>query len=40
MEDQLEHFLSTKVRYPGGADVIGLSLGATYAAEVARRAGT
>ncbi len=37
MEDQLEHFLSTRVRYPGGADVIGLSLGATYAAEVARR---
>jgi pimeloyl-ACP methyl ester carboxylesterase len=40
MEDQLEHFLSTVARYPGGADVIGLSLGATYAAEVARRKGT
>jgi pimeloyl-ACP methyl ester carboxylesterase len=37
MEDQLEHFLEKEVRAPGGADVVGLSLGATYAAEVARR---
>ncbi|CAN5683954.1 alpha/beta fold hydrolase [soil metagenome] len=37
MEDQLEHFLSSVIKYPGGADVIGLSLGATYAAEVSRR---
>jgi len=37
MEDQLEHFLETVVGAEGGADVIGLSLGATYAAEVARR---
>jgi pimeloyl-ACP methyl ester carboxylesterase len=37
MEDQLEHFLERVVRPAGGADVIGLSLGATYAAEVARR---
>lgn len=37
LEDQLEHFLERVVRPAGGADVIGLSLGATYAAEVARR---
>jgi pimeloyl-ACP methyl ester carboxylesterase len=37
MEDQLEHFLQRVVRPAGGADVIGLSLGAAYAAEVARR---
>jgi len=37
MEDQLEHFLSRMVKHPQGVDVIGLSLGATYAAEVARR---
>ncbi|HEX8830797.1 MAG TPA: alpha/beta hydrolase [Longimicrobium sp.] len=37
MEDQLEHFLERVVRPAGGADVVGLSLGATYAAEVARR---
>jgi pimeloyl-ACP methyl ester carboxylesterase len=37
MEDQLEHFLERVVRPAGGADVIGLSLGASYAAEVARR---
>lgn len=36
-ESQLQHFLSQRVPYDGGADVIGLSLGATYAAEVARR---
>lgn len=36
LEDQLEHWLAEVVR-PGGADVIALSLGATYAAEVARR---
>ncbi|WP_420125830.1 alpha/beta fold hydrolase [Longimicrobium sp.] len=37
MEDQLQHFLERVVRPAGGADVIGLSLGAAYAAEVARR---
>ena len=37
LEDQLEHFLDKVVRPTGGADVIGLSLGATYAADVARR---
>ena len=37
LEDQLEHFLEKIVRPAGGADVVGLSLGATYAAEVARR---
>jgi pimeloyl-ACP methyl ester carboxylesterase len=37
LESQLQHFLSRVVHYQGGADVIGLSLGATYAAEVARR---
>jgi pimeloyl-ACP methyl ester carboxylesterase len=37
LEDQLEHFLSKTVRPAGGADVIGLSLGATYAAGLARR---
>ena len=38
LEDQLEHFLERVVRAAdGGADLIGLSLGATYAAEVARR---
>lgn len=37
LEDQLEHFLARVVRAPDGADVIGLSLGASYAAEVARR---
>jgi pimeloyl-ACP methyl ester carboxylesterase len=37
LEEQLEHFLSRMVKPNGGADVIGLSLGATYAAEVARR---
>jgi len=37
MEDQLEHFLARIVRPAGGADVIGLSLGANYAAEVGRR---
>ncbi|MDP9348420.1 MAG: alpha/beta fold hydrolase [Gemmatimonadota bacterium] len=37
LEDQLEHFLEKVVRAPGGADVVGLSLGATYAAAVARR---
>jgi pimeloyl-ACP methyl ester carboxylesterase len=38
LEAQLEHFL-TRVLRPreDGADIIGLSLGATYAAEVARR---
>jgi pimeloyl-ACP methyl ester carboxylesterase len=37
LEDQLEHWLERVVRPVGGADVIALSLGATYAAEVARR---
>lgn len=37
LEDQLEHFLARSAGTPEGADVIGLSLGATYAAEVARR---
>ncbi|HYH79801.1 MAG TPA: alpha/beta fold hydrolase [Longimicrobium sp.] len=37
LEDQLEHWLERVIRPAGGADVIGLSLGATYAAEVARR---
>ncbi|HET6765053.1 MAG TPA: alpha/beta hydrolase [Longimicrobiaceae bacterium] len=37
LEDQLEHFLESVVRPAGGADVVALSLGASYAAEVARR---
>ena len=37
MEDQLEHFLERVVKPAGGADVVALSLGAAYAAEVARR---
>lgn len=37
LEDQLEHFLARVVRAQEGADLIGLSLGATYAAEVGRR---
>ena len=37
MEDQLEHFLERVVRHAGGSDVVALSLGAAYAAEVARR---
>jgi pimeloyl-ACP methyl ester carboxylesterase len=37
MEDQLEHFLDHVVRHDEGVDVVGLSLGATYAADVARR---
>lgn len=38
LEDQLEHFLEQVVGPQAeGADVIGLSLGASYAAEVARR---
>ncbi|HEU0054810.1 MAG TPA: alpha/beta hydrolase [Longimicrobium sp.] len=37
LEDQLEHWLERVIRPAGGADVIALSLGATYAAEVARR---
>jgi pimeloyl-ACP methyl ester carboxylesterase len=38
LEDQLEHFLEQVVgTEAGGADVVGLSLGASYAAEVARR---
>jgi pimeloyl-ACP methyl ester carboxylesterase len=37
MEDQLQHFLERVVRPAGGADVVALSLGAAYAAEVARR---
>src|SRR5688572_26026001 len=37
LEDQLEHFLARVVRPSAGVDIIGLSLGASYAAEVARR---
>jgi len=37
LEDQLEHWLERIIRPAGGADVVALSLGATYAAEVARR---
>jgi pimeloyl-ACP methyl ester carboxylesterase len=37
MEDQLQHFLERVVRPAGGADIVALSLGAAYAAEVARR---
>ncbi|MFL5383897.1 MAG: alpha/beta fold hydrolase [Longimicrobiaceae bacterium] len=37
LEDQLEHWLERVIRPAGGADVVGLSLGASYAAEVARR---
>lgn len=37
MEDQLEHFLERVVQPAGGADIVALSLGAAYAAEVARR---
>lgn len=37
MEDQLEHWLERVIRPAGGADVVALSLGASYAAEVARR---
>ncbi len=37
LEDQLEHWLEEVVQPRGGVDVIGLSLGATYAAELARR---
>lgn len=37
LEQQLEHFLSQIVKHRGGADVVAFSLGATYAAELARR---
>ena len=37
LEAQLQHFLMRVAAGGGGADVISLSLGATYAAEVARR---
>lgn len=37
LEDQLEHFLEQTVPFDGAVDVIGLSLGATYAVDVARR---
>jgi pimeloyl-ACP methyl ester carboxylesterase len=37
LEDQLEHFLQHVVRARDGVDVVGLSLGANYAAELARR---
>lgn len=37
MEDQLEHFLEREVAADEGADIVALSLGATFAAGVARR---
>lgn len=37
LEDQLEHFLARVLRTREGVDIIGLSLGAAYAAGVARR---
>ncbi|MQA89536.1 MAG: alpha/beta fold hydrolase [Gemmatimonas sp.] len=37
LEGQLEHFIGEVVRPKEGADLIGLSLGATYAAELGRR---
>lgn len=37
LEDQLEHWLEQVIRPAGGADIIALSLGAAYAAAVARR---
>lgn len=37
LEDQLEHWLEQVVRPENGADVIALSLGAAYAAGIARR---
>jgi pimeloyl-ACP methyl ester carboxylesterase len=37
LEGQLEHFLSKVLRPVDGVDVIGLSLGSAYAAEVGRR---
>jgi pimeloyl-ACP methyl ester carboxylesterase len=37
LESQLEHFLEKVLRIREGVDVIALSLGAAYAAEVARR---
>lgn len=37
LEEQLEHFLERIVPHSGGADVIALSLGANYAASLARR---
>lgn len=37
LESQLEHFLTRVIRPRHGVDVVGLSLGASYAAEVARR---
>jgi pimeloyl-ACP methyl ester carboxylesterase len=37
LEDQLEHWLERVVRSQGPVDVVALSLGANYAAELARR---
>jgi pimeloyl-ACP methyl ester carboxylesterase len=37
LEDQLEHWLDRVLRAADGVDVVGYSLGATYAVEVARR---
>ena len=37
LESQLHHFLARVAKYEGGADLVALSLGATYAAELARR---
>lgn len=37
MEQQLEHFLGRVLNHRGGVDIVALSLGANYAAELARR---
>lgn len=37
LEDQLEHWLDRTLRAHSGVDVVGFSVGATYAVEVARR---
>lgn len=37
LEQQLEHFLGRVIKHRGGVDVVAFSLGATYAAELARR---
>jgi pimeloyl-ACP methyl ester carboxylesterase len=37
LEEQLEHWIDRTLRVRGGVDIVGLSLGATYAVGVARR---